>query len=265
MRDHQTRATVNTQDPAARLVRLGEAVITVADDYPTFWDKADAGRWEPGTLAVMATVLEPGAVFIDLGAWIGPTSLFAAACGARVIAVEADPAALTALRRNIAANPTLADRITVVERAVDGQAGTVSFGARRKPGDSMSSTLLAAEASVTWSAETVTPAELAGMVKPQERTVIKIDIEGGEYQLLPALAPLVAHPAATVVVSFHPQILAEARPQDDLGALSRAALAPFAEWQARRISDAGAGALRDVRELTGGTAYPDGEWLLTKT
>jgi FkbM family methyltransferase len=264
MRDHQTRATVNAMDPAARVVRLGGAVVTVADDYPTFWEKANAGRWEPGTLAVMATLLGPGTVFIDLGAWIGPTSLFAAACGARVIAVEADPAALTALRRNIAANPALAERITVVERAVHAQAGTVSFGARRKPGDSMSSTLLAAEASITWSAETVTPAELATMAKPQERPVIKIDIEGGEYQLLPALAPLVAHPAAMVVVSFHPQILAEAQPQDDRAAISRTALAPFGEWQARRIGDAGAGAFQKVRELTAGATCPDGEWLLSR-
>ncbi|MFC7399648.1 FkbM family methyltransferase [Chelatococcus sp. GCM10030263] len=252
-------------DQTARVVRLGGAAITVADDYPTFWQKADAGRWEPGTLAVMAAVLGPDTLFLDLGAWIGPTSLFAAACGARVIAVEADPAALTALRRNIAANPTLADRITVLERAVHAQAGTVSFGARRKPGDSMSSTLLAAEASVTWSAETVTPAELAAMVKPRERPVIKMDIEGGEYQLLPVLAPLVARPAAMVVVSFHPQIVSEARPQDSLAALSRAALAPFAGWQARRIGDAGAGEPQNTRELTAGTAYPDGEWLLTRT
>jgi FkbM family methyltransferase len=261
----ESQARVSAPEPARRLVRLAGATIAIADDYPTFWDRAETGQWEPGTLAVLATLLAPGAVLVDLGAWIGPTSLYAAARGARVIAVEADPAALAALKRNIAANPDLASRITVLARAVGPRAGPVSFGARRKPGDSMSSTLLADGAATTWMTEAVIPTELAAMLEPDQRPVIKIDIEGGEYELLPALGPLLAHPATAVLVSFHPRILAEARPQADLVALSRAALAPVAGWRARRIDDHGASVSQPAAALTAGDRYPDGEWLFTRT
>jgi FkbM family methyltransferase len=146
------------------------------------------------------------------------------------VAVEADPAALVQLRANIAANPDLAPRITVVDRAVAPQPGLVRMGARRKLGDSMSSTLLGG-ADRTWQIAAITPAELARLIGPSERLVVKIDIEGGEYALLPTLGPLIARPGTAVLLSLHPQILRESG-AGDLIERTRAALAPFAGWNA---------------------------------
>lgn len=193
-----------------RQVRIASHIIQVADDQPTFWDRVEAGLWEPGTLAVYRQRVGPGMLVIDLGTWVGPLALYAAALGAEVIAVEADPAALDQLRRNVAVNPDLAPRITILERAVAPEAGTVRLGARRKPGDSMSSALLA-DAETSWSVTAVTPAELAAMTAKATRLLVKLDIEGGEYRLLPALAPLLARPGTSLLVSFHPAILRESR------------------------------------------------------
>ena len=162
-----------------RRIALDRASFNVADDKPTFWDRVATGAWERGTFVALDQVLEAATTLLDLGAWVGPVTLYAAALGARVIAVEADPAALVQLRANIAANPDLAARIQVVDRAVAPQPGTVSLGARRKPGDSMSSALLAG-AERSWDAVAITPAELAGMVGHPVRLVIKLDIEGCE-------------------------------------------------------------------------------------
>lgn len=194
-----------------RKVKLGGTDLSIADDQPTFWDKVEGGRWEPETLALMDRQIAPGTTFLDLGAWVGPTALYAAARGARVIALEADPVALDQLRRNLAANPHLAERIEVLARAVHATEGSVAFGARRKPGDSMSSVLIAPGA-VSWVAETITPAALAARIGPGGRLFIKIDIEGGEYELLPAMRPLLERPDCRVLVSFHPGILATVLP-----------------------------------------------------
>jgi hypothetical protein len=64
----------------------------------------------------------------------------------------------------------------------------------------MSSALLAKGAD-TWTAQGVTPAELAAMLRPDERLVIKLDIEGGEYALVPALGPLLEQPGASLLLS----------------------------------------------------------------
>jgi FkbM family methyltransferase len=249
----------------ARTVHLGGHMVTVIDDYPTFWARADAGTWEAAALRAQAELITGDTLFIDLGAWIGPTSLHAAACGARVIAVEADPTAAAVLKNNVAANPELASRITVIERAVAATSAPVTFGARRKAGDSMASMLLAETATVTWITQAITPAEIAALIAPGERPVIKIDLEGAEYGVLPALAPLLAHPRTAVLVSFHPGILAEARPGADRASLERAALAPFSGWLAQPVGDSWPGEAIPVQDLM---SDPDwcrqDQWLLSR-
>src|SRR5512134_2015551 len=195
---------------APRNIRLRETVLSVADDQPTFWDKVEGGRWEPETLALIDQQITPGTTFLDLGAWVGPTALYAAARGARVIALEADPVALAQLRRNLAVNPALAQRIEVLARAVHAADGRVTLGARRKPGDSMSSVLIAPGAA-TWVVDAITPLALAARIGPG-RLFVKLDIEGGEYELLPSMRPLVDRADCQVLVSFHPAILATVMP-----------------------------------------------------
>jgi FkbM family methyltransferase len=238
-----------------RPVQLGSMRFRVADDQPTFWSRFEAGNWEPGTLAVLDAHVGPGTLFIDLGAWVGPTALYAALRGATVIAVEADPVAVMQLQRNLAVNPALSGRIGIIPKAVHATAGHVTLGARRKPGDSMSSLLLG-RAVTTWQAETVTPGELAALVPAAAELFVKIDIEGAEYDLLPALAPLLARPGTRALVSFHPRLIGAA----DSEAKTRRALGPFAGWLPFAVEAAGAVArVPDPAALAAGA---DGdEWL----
>jgi len=204
-----------TQPPSAaapsRPVRLAGVDIAVADDKPTFWARAAAGDWEPETLAALAQATGPGVVVLDIGAWVGPTTLFAAARGASVLAVEADPEALRQLTANIAANPALSPRIRVLARAAAPEPGLVRLGPARKPGDSMSSILHGAREGA-WEVEAATPATLMAAVAAlgDGPLTVKIDIEGGEYALLPPLVAVLPNRATTLLCAFHPRILAAA-------------------------------------------------------
>lgn len=246
---------------AKRSVVLSGRRIALADDQPTFWDRVAADRWEPGTRRLLDALVDASTLFVDLGAWVGPTTLQAAARGAAVVAVEADPAALDQLGRNLAANPQLAARVTVVPKAIHPSAGTVTFGARRKPGDSMSSLLLAGSADTTWQAEAVTPAALAALLPEAPRRVVKIDLEGAEYALLPAISPLLAHEDVSVIASFHPRVLSESGEADIAGATQRA-LAAFTGWRAHRVTEAGAAA--EGEDAAGIDAVAHDEWLFVK-
>jgi SAM-dependent methyltransferase len=83
-------------------------------DYPYMCLKDEAR-----TLAfrdAIRAVVRHGDVVVDVGAGSGILSFFAADAGAgAVYAVEIDPVSAAALRRSIALNPAIADRITVVE------------------------------------------------------------------------------------------------------------------------------------------------------
>lgn len=245
------------QPLSERCICVLGARFTVADDKPTFWDRVEAGAWEPGTLAALDRLVGPGTTLLDIGAWVGPVSLYAAARGAGVIAFEPDPAALAGLAANLAANPDLAGRIRVIEGALSAEAGSVRLGARRKPGDSMSSVLLGLSPT-WWEARAVTPGELDGIVGPAADLVVKIDIEGGEYGLLPALAPFLDRRRPAVLLSLHPAILRESGGGDVEGA-TRAALAGFAGWRAYALDSAGPGE-RAIDEVLGGRD-PCAGWL----
>lgn len=211
-----TRDPQTSHQDGLRPASLRGRDLLVCDDKPTFWEKAAAGRWEPGLLAAIEARLGPGDHFLDIGAWVGPTSLFAALLGAEVTSVEADPRAAELLAGNIAANPGLAGRIRIVARAATPRPGRLRLGAPRKPGDSMGSLLLA-DGPHVWEAETISPGELVALARPEagRHLVVKIDIEGGEYELLPPLtAALAGQPVRALIVAFHPGLLRAAGRDD---------------------------------------------------
>jgi FkbM family methyltransferase len=208
--------------------------VGVADRQPTFWAKVARGEWEPHTLAAIRAHAGPGTAFLDVGAWIGATALLAAACGARVLALEPDPEARAQLVANLSANPDLAGRVEVIDRALAGTPGPVRLGARRKPGDSMSSVLLA-DSAQGWTVETVTVAELAGRLRPGLPLLAKVDVEGAEYGFGAALAGLGAGRPFRLLLSLHPGLYAEARGEEELRAATRRLVGGLAGLRAARV------------------------------
>lgn len=176
--------------------------------YESFWNGFADGSWEPETLAIFDEYIRPEDTFFDIGSWIGPTALYAAATAKRVICVEPDPIAAAELRANIAANPSLASRITIIEAAVSRRPGTLRLGSRQEGGDSTSS-LLFPDGMTIWNVPSITPAALLAQA-PDEPIFIKMDIEGGEYFVLPDAAW--ARGDATMLVSMHPRFLRQSQP-----------------------------------------------------
>lgn len=209
-----------------RAIAAAGVSFEVADDQRAFWERFARGAWEPATLDTLGRLIDPGTLVLDLGAWVGPTTLYAAARGASVVAVEPDPVAFEQLRHNLGANPDFAGRVEMLFGAAAAVGGEVRLGARREAGDSMASVLLAASGT-SWGAPAITPLELSERVGRPERLVVKMDIEGAEYDLLPALAPLLATPGCALVVSFHPELLGK-----DATLRMRKALSGVSHWRA---------------------------------
>jgi FkbM family methyltransferase len=189
-----------------RRIQLETAHFDVEETYCQFWDNLSSGNWEATTLKVFTDCIDDRTTFVDIGAWIGPTTLFAANLAKRVVSIEADPVAAAQLVRNVALNPRLSEKVEVLERAMSGNEGVAKFGARTGRGDSMSSVLFA-KGEDSWDAATITPAQLAARLTSEEKLFFKIDIEGGEYDLLRHFGPLAALPNATFLIAFHPRFL----------------------------------------------------------
>ena len=109
--------------PTIDISMVGEADkgVTVYDTnfpgssigYPGFWKLVGTGGWEKDTFEVLRFFLEgrPTDSYVDFGAWIGPTALYAAHYSRHVYAIEPDPMAYSALVANAEKNIHLARSI----------------------------------------------------------------------------------------------------------------------------------------------------------
>jgi FkbM family methyltransferase len=162
-----------------------------------FWDLFADGRWEPQTFAVMDRYLTPVSTYVDVGAWVGPTVLYAARRCARVVAVEPDPVACADLLSNLAANGV--ENVDVVAGAVAATTGTVRLHARDGWGSSMSS--IVGDGDETIEVYGISWHDLVAGYR--NVALVKVDIEGGEALVLPAVAHWCAVMATPLLLSLH--------------------------------------------------------------
>lgn len=196
-----------------RRIRAGaRAFHIVPTTQLRFWDLVEAGEWEPNSFRIIDDYCGTGDCrFLDIGAWIGPLTLYAAQTAAHVYAFEPDPVAFRELEANLAANDGAAwhPRVTLHQCAVAPESGRATLLSRESGGDS-GSTLLEIDGNTAWEVETISLDEFVAAAKlDDQRLLIKIDIEGGEYSLVPAISHLLARLDCSVFLSLHPPFLLE--------------------------------------------------------
>jgi FkbM family methyltransferase len=172
----------------------------VDESFPVadwFWGEWCADTWEGGTLDIVDRFARPGTTFVDVGAWIGIVSMWAARNGARVIAIEPDPVARASLNANVRFNDC---DIEVVAGAVDDVTGTTHLRPHERFGFGDSMTQLSSEGLETpcWRLEDIF--ESYGI---ENCSLVKMDVEGHEAVLLPTVASFLADRKIPLFVSMH--------------------------------------------------------------
>ena len=182
-----------------------EQFTVVADraDTQKFWSLASTGKWEDDTLSFVDRHVTPASTFVDIGAWIGPISLYASRFGSRVISIEPDPVAHADLERNVRLN----DRggpIDIWHVGVDQQRGKLVLFAPGGLGQSVTSALAAAGGQEI-SVPTVSFDDITARLGQPQHTVVKVDIEGHEYKVADQLVAFVERHRAPLHLSLHPR------------------------------------------------------------
>ena len=165
--------------------------------------------FEEGTIRFFDLVLPRCDQMIDFGAYIGFTALHAASRGVEVHAFEPNPSAHDLLVRNVAANPALASHMHLFQQGVGVRDDTVMLYAKAHAdsGASLRQTIERGSVIDGTPAAMVRIRSASAVLQElglNHRTLLKIDIEGAEYQVLPAVAPLLAEAKPWLHVSFHP-------------------------------------------------------------
>jgi FkbM family methyltransferase len=147
------------------------------------------GVWEPLLSRWVEERLRPGDVVVDVGANMGYFSLLAAqrvGASGRVVAIEPAPPTFAKLTANLALNPGAAVR--PVRAAVGARREAVPFY-RASWNDAESSTVARGGSEPAWEVQAFPLARLLSDDEIARTRLVKVDIEGGEWDAVRGLAP----------------------------------------------------------------------------
>ncbi|WP_165943606.1 FkbM family methyltransferase [Roseicella aquatilis] len=168
---------------------------------------------EAGTRQFFDAVLPGCDTMVDVGAHVGLTTLYVAGRVARVTSLEPSPVSFAFLARNMALNPGLREKVRLLPLGLSDRDEHVTLYAKGF-GDSGSSIHERVERAAVlrgYPLATVPLRSASAMLHDiglTPRTLLKIDIEGAEYRVVPALAGLTAEAKPFLHLSFHPFNLA---------------------------------------------------------
>lgn len=156
-----------------------------------------AGLMEFPDMAFTLHFLKDSDLFADVGANVGVYSVLAAGVrGARTVAFEPTPETLADLRANLALN-FIDDWVTVLECALGAEAGTQSFVTDM---DTINHVATAADTAAGHSTREVQVRTLDEVFADRAPTLMKIDVEGFETEVLRGATKTLADPALQAII-----------------------------------------------------------------
>lgn len=163
-------------------------------DSNNFWNLF-IDSWEPFTLNWIKENSDVNKSFLDIGAWIGPTSLWASKFFKSVHAFEPDPIAYEHLAENLALNSS---NVSCYNKAVNSNGQDIEIYSRGGLGSSMTSMYTG-----DVSAGVVNGFSIENAIGLDEFSLIKIDIEGGERLIIDSFCEIMSNNPINLIFSFH--------------------------------------------------------------
>jgi FkbM family methyltransferase len=187
--------------------RLFGRRMRLDSDYMEFWRSLRRGLWEPETITLLDKVLRPDDVYCDVGAWIGPTVLCAATKCKAVYCFEPDRFAYESLLKNIRLNAMT--NVVPFHVALSDSDGLVDMASRGNLGDTMTSLLADKTGKQIITVPCISWDTFLATFRPPVMDVLKIDTEGAEFMLIPAMSEYLAEHRPVLYLSTHAPFLTE--------------------------------------------------------
>ena len=175
----------------------------------SFW-RDIYSNWEQETFYVFDNFLRKDKVFIDIGGWIGTTAMYGSRKSKHVYSVEADNKSIADLQTNLQTN--CVQNYTLINNAIFNIDNVqIKFGKNKFMNDSKmndSTSQIYTEHDVSdefYLSDTITLASIIQkyQIEPDEISLIKVDIEGGEENILDDLLYIQKTHNVPLYISFH--------------------------------------------------------------
>ena len=134
--------------------------------------------------------------FLDIGAWIGPNTLYGSILSRSVVSIEPDPVAFLFLEKNIEANKI--KNVSLINKAFTSKS-EVKIDKNVELDDSMTRVL---ECDI-YGKESVAGIDMETLLSIGDYSLMKIDIEGYESVVIPDFEETLIEANIPMILSFH--------------------------------------------------------------
>lgn len=183
-----------------RKIKINDKIIKVR--YNLFWQSVELGRWENDTFEIFDKYLKPEHIFVDIGAWNGITSLYAANIVNKCYSIEPDKVALNDFEDNLNLNPKLKEKINLYKYCLAKEEGKYNLYSGQH-GNSTSSLIKNDDRKNIMEVEGKTFIQFLEDNNLDKVNFIKMDIEGAESFILPSMKHYFAYARPILYLSLH--------------------------------------------------------------
>ncbi|MFF2154437.1 FkbM family methyltransferase [Paenibacillus chitinolyticus] len=166
-------------------------------------------KWENETFKIFDRYLDLNHSYLDIGAWIGPTVLYGAYKAKHVYAVEPNTIAYQELVSNTKLNTNITSKITCINAALSTNSDKIKLYIKTDISESMSSLIPTTFNNNYIDVRGITFTELIIENNVRDINFVKIDVEGAEYSIVPAIHEYLFSNKPTLYLSIHPPFLME--------------------------------------------------------
>jgi FkbM family methyltransferase len=175
--------------------------------FPWLVDVLKSQKWEPFTFSVFDKFKDNEKIAIDIGGWIGPTTIFLSKRFKEVIVIEADNVAFESLVKNLKDN--CCENIILHNKAFFNSKndkvffGVNSFKVQPTFGSSTSQTKTVSDNNADYLIDTINIFNIIENTNPNNIGLIKVDIEGGDEDVFEELISVESNYGWKIWISFH--------------------------------------------------------------
>lgn len=176
-----------------------------------YWQHINSNDWEPHTFSILERFVNTNSTVLDIGAWSGLTTLYAAQIAKKVYALDPDPVCFKELNKNVELNPSLVSKIQTFKVAISNKTETLTLSARQAYGLSSSSILSRKrDTETSLKIKTIPLIDFLKHNQIDKVDFVKMDVEGAEFRILPNIGEAIKKlKFPTLYISFHYQFLNE--------------------------------------------------------
>ena len=163
------------------------------------WREISSGFWEPKTFKILSTLLNSEDCALEVGIAESQTTFTTAIYAGKLIAIEPSKDSFLYAKSILKMNPSLRDKVILINGALSDRSEPEVFGRNHRLFDSINFNSKSKSTIVMG----YTIQDLQNIVHTKI-TFINLDIEGGEYIILPSMIKFLKENKPTLLLSLHP-------------------------------------------------------------